>query len=121
MTLNRKLYPKDWEAISRRIRFERAQNRCEWCRAMNYAAHPITGSKVVLTVAHLDHTPTNCADKNLVALCQKCHLGYDLHRHLARRKVNRIMKGNDDEVEKERLLVVWRAHYKNVQEMKNRT
>ena len=29
----RALYPPDWPQISRRIRFERAGNRCEWCGA----------------------------------------------------------------------------------------
>lgn len=33
--------------------------------------------KVVLTVAHLDHQPENCARENLRALCQKCHNAYD--------------------------------------------
>ena len=28
---------------------------------------------VVLTIAHLDHTPENCADDNLRAWCQRCH------------------------------------------------
>ena len=32
---------------------------------------------VVLTVAHLDHTPENCADENLLHLCQQCHNRYD--------------------------------------------
>ena len=42
--------------------------------------------KVVLTVAHLDHTPENCTDDNLRAWCQRCHLRYDaaLHRRNAR-------------------------------------
>jgi len=31
-----------------------------------------------LTVAHLDHTPENCADDNLKALCQRCHNRYDM-------------------------------------------
>ena len=35
-------------------------------------------TKVVLTVAHLDHTPENCADDNLKALCQRCHNRYDM-------------------------------------------
>lgn len=39
--------------------------------------HPETGSKVVLTVAHLDHQPENCADDNLRAWCQRCHNVYD--------------------------------------------
>lgn len=33
--------------------------------------------KVVLTVAHLDHQPENCARDNLKALCQRCHNRYD--------------------------------------------
>ena len=33
--------------------------------------------KVVLTVAHLDHQPENCADDNLRAWCQRCHNAYD--------------------------------------------
>lgn len=35
-------------------------------------------TKVILTVAHLDHTPENCADDNLAALCQRCHNRYDM-------------------------------------------
>lgn len=37
--------------------------------------------KIVLTVAHLDHTPENCDESNLKALCQKCHLTYDAKHH----------------------------------------
>jgi 5-methylcytosine-specific restriction endonuclease McrA len=33
--------------------------------------------KVVLTIAHLDHTPENCAPENLRAWCQSCHNAYD--------------------------------------------
>jgi len=33
--------------------------------------------RVVLTVAHPDHTPENCAPENLRALCQRCHNSYD--------------------------------------------
>ena len=33
--------------------------------------------RVVLTTAHLDHNPENCADDNLKAMCQKCHNSYD--------------------------------------------
>jgi 5-methylcytosine-specific restriction endonuclease McrA len=36
---------------------------------------------IVLTIAHLDHTPENCADDNLKALCQRCHLRYDAEHH----------------------------------------
>lgn len=41
-------------------------------------ARPI---RIVLTVAHLDHTPENCGDENLKALCQRCHLAYDAKHH----------------------------------------
>lgn len=37
--------------------------------------------KVVLTIAHLDHTPENCADENLRAWCQRHHLSYDAKHH----------------------------------------
>lgn len=77
---NKARYPKDWPAISRRIR-DRAKGRCEFCDAENYKPHPVTGSKVILTVAHLDHQPENCADDNLKALCQRCHLRYDAEHH----------------------------------------
>ena len=84
----RALYPDDWPDISRRIRFERARGRCEWCGAANHQPHPITGSRVVLTVAHLDHNPANNADDNLAALCQKCHNTYDGPKRAASRKHN---------------------------------
>lgn len=101
MPINYKLYPPEWHEISRRLRFERAGNRCEWCGAENYKPHPVTGSKVVLTVAHLgidkpDGTPGSKDDlhdvreENLAALCQKCHLDFDRDDHLRRRVQNRI-------------------------------
>lgn len=82
------LYPKDWRDISLRIRKERAQDRCEFCQiAINGQPHPVTGSKVVLTVAHLDHNPANNPPdgSNHAAMCQRCHLTYDapLHRENA--------------------------------------
>ena len=36
---------------------------------------------IVLTIAHLDHTPENCADDNLRAWCQRHHLAYDAAHH----------------------------------------
>lgn len=38
--------------------------------------------RIVLTVAHMDHQPENCAAENLKALCQRCHLAYDRPHHL---------------------------------------
>lgn len=71
-------YPKDWKLRSRFIRHYRARNKCEWCGAENGQPHPETGSKVVLTTAHVyDHRPENASFLNLAALCQKCHNGHD--------------------------------------------
>ena len=83
---NRSRYPADWPAIRAAI-LERAGNRCEGsprypdCRAQNGQPHPVTGSRVVLTVAHLDHTPEHSAPVNLRAWCQRCHLAYDQDHH----------------------------------------
>jgi hypothetical protein len=44
---------------------------------------------VVLTIAHLDHTPENCDDNNLRAWCQRCHLRYDADHHLETRQATR--------------------------------
>lgn len=84
-------YPADWKAISYRIRFERAGGQCEWevdgvrCEARHGLPHPVTGSIVILTVAHLDHTPEHCDDANLMAMCQRDHLAYDRAHHAASR------------------------------------
>lgn len=47
-----------------------------WCGPDN-DAHMLRIVRIVLTVAHLDHQPENCADENLKALCQRCHNRYD--------------------------------------------
>jgi hypothetical protein len=119
----RALYPKDWRAISKRIR-EREGQRCKQCKAPNgetvirgqagdagsymlpdgavhdadtgehrgdalgseYEGRPV---RIVLTCAHLDHDPTNNADDNLAALCQRCHLALDLLQHVANARETR--------------------------------
>lgn len=45
--------------------------------------------RVVLTVAHLDHDPRNCAPENLLAMCQRCHLVYDAAEHARSRRRSR--------------------------------
>lgn len=92
---NRGRYPADWKEISRRIRFGRAEGRCECRGECGRGTHSGrcpnvhggraygTGSVVVLTVAHLNHTPEDCADDNLAAMCQGCHLHYDRDHHAA--------------------------------------
>ena len=85
---NKGLYPKNWKQISQQIRTERAESKCEFCGAQNGQPHPTTGSTVVLTVAHLDHNPTNNNFDNLAALCQRCHNIYD-GPHRARSRKDR--------------------------------
>jgi len=88
---NKDRYPKNWKQISEYIRFVRAGNRCEVCNAENYKPHPITGSTVILTTAHLDHNPENCDFSNLKAMCQKCHNSYDRpHRNQTRKDSRNI-------------------------------
>lgn len=88
---NKARYPKNWKAISLSIR-HRASWICECigecgtghdpgrCTAEN-GGLTSGGGRVVLTVAHLDHTPENCAPENLKAMCQRCHLNYDKEHH----------------------------------------
>lgn len=89
MPFIRENYPENWRLISRFIRFYRAKNKCEFCGVDNYSLHPVTGSKVVLTVAHLDHNTQNNSFFNLKALCQKCHNNYDQPKRIANRRAKR--------------------------------
>ena len=81
-------YPKDWKKRSYFVRVVRARNKCEWCGAENGQPHPITGSKVVLTTAHVhDMRPEASSLLNLAALCQRCHNRHDQpHRRETRRR-----------------------------------
>lgn len=101
---NRARYPKDWKAIRARI-LSRAGDRCEGspkypnCRAPNGSEiRGLDRRFVVLTIAHLDHTPENCADDNLRAWCQRCHLAYDAKHHAANAKATRRRRLNNGEL-----------------------
>lgn len=45
--------------------------------------------RIVLTIAHLDHTPEHCDPTNLRALCQRCHLRYDAEHHAKNAAITR--------------------------------
>jgi hypothetical protein len=105
---DRHRYPPNWEDIRAQV-LERAGHRCQWpgCGAPNHAigfwlrdqfvvvgfgtidpraavqlawnGHRLL--RIVLTVAHLDHTPEHCEMSNLRAWCQRHHLRYDLDHH----------------------------------------
>jgi len=68
--------------------------------------HP---TKIVLSVAHLGvdypdgrpgnkHDKMDCRDENLAALCQRCHLLYDIQEHLENRKKTLICKKHNARV-----------------------
>lgn len=100
-TENKALYPADWPEIRERILTRAGQRRgadgrvdveakCEGCGVRNHGLHPVTHSWVVLTIAHRDHDPRNCAPDNLRAWCQRCHNRYDReHRNATARATRR--------------------------------
>jgi hypothetical protein len=97
MPMDVKRYPENWIEISYQIRFVRAQGKCECtgecglheerCNAEHGQPHPVTGSKVILTTAHLGtdtgdkHDKQDVRPENLKAMCQRCHLIFDLPDH----------------------------------------
>lgn len=107
---NRHRYPSNWREISTSIK-DRAGWRCE-CTGQCGRGHSGrcpnrhggkaygTGSAVVLTTAHLNHTPEDCEPDNLLAMCQGCHLHYDKDHHretaAATREAARRAAGQDD-------------------------
>jgi hypothetical protein len=106
---NRARYPADWKAISAGIR-ERAGDRCEClgecgrgthegrCPNRQYGVAYGTGSRVVLTTAHLDHQPENCDPANLRSFCNGCHLHYDRQHHNETAAATRRARANTMEL-----------------------
>jgi 5-methylcytosine-specific restriction endonuclease McrA len=88
---NRHRYGPNWRAISQACR-ERAGHRCEQCGIQNHVPIPgnAKGSKVVLTVAHVDHVIENVGHANLRAWCQRCHLHHDKEIHAENRKKSKV-------------------------------
>lgn len=91
---NRHRYPTDWDEL-RHALLEEAGYRCECdgrcgrghrgrCieRHLQLAVTGGAGVRVVLTIAHLDHTPEHNDRENLMVACQGCHLHYDIDHHL---------------------------------------
>lgn len=53
---------------------------------------------IVLTIAHLDHDPTNNSDDNLRAMCQRHHLAHDHDHHRANAQATRRAKAGTAEL-----------------------
>jgi hypothetical protein len=86
-------YPENWREISDSIRFGRAKGKCEkkGCEAVHLQPHPLTGSRVILATAHLNHIPEDNRPGNLMAMCQRCHLLYDWWYHRACKKTGDLI------------------------------
>lgn len=81
-------YHPEWETISWNIKV-RALDQCEECGARNGEPHPVTGSQVILAVAHLDQDRGNNHFSNLRALCARCHFAHDAGANIMRRRYGR--------------------------------
>lgn len=57
-----------------------------------YGSEKAKPIKIILTIAHMDHTPENNEESNLKALCQRCHNRYDMPHRIANRKQNGSLK-----------------------------
>jgi hypothetical protein len=109
MPMQRSLYPENWEEIALKVK-EEAQWKCEecnrecrrpsesWSEFVNRVApsnselrSEIADKPVrfVLTTAHLNHRPSDCARSNLKALCSVCHCRMDL-RAMPRKKMLKL-------------------------------
>jgi 5-methylcytosine-specific restriction endonuclease McrA len=106
---NRNLYPRDWQAIRAEV-LARAEDKCEGCGAPNHTwidrysdgrwSANIDCSMpsvwIVLTIAHLDHDPTNNGAPgnrpNLAALCQRCHNRHNAKTRAAHARATRREK-----------------------------
>jgi len=121
MPINYSRYPKNWKELREEV-LERAKDKCEFCGVRNGSigyrdngkfvevensieldsdfCDNIKFIKIVLTIAHLDHDEENHDVKieRLAALCQRCHLVYDIDEKRRRRKnkkaVERLFNGN---------------------------
>lgn len=79
----------DWDMIHSRIK------NCHSNMTESLKYHGFT--KIILTIAHLDHDKLN-HDVDLTrlkALCQRCHLKYDIMHHVENRKYGRKYRENN--------------------------
>ena len=91
MPINYSRYPKNWNDLRKQV-LERANHCCEECGIPNYSIYGMN-KKVILTIAHLDHDEENenVTIDRLKALCQKCHLRYDIPEKKRRKRAKKAV------------------------------
>lgn len=88
MPMKRELYPDNWEEIAFSVKTE-LDWKCEECGMQcRRPGEPFDTHRRTLTVAHLNHDPSDCRRENLKALCSGCHNRYDAKHRAETRKRN---------------------------------
>jgi heterodisulfide reductase subunit B len=93
MPIDYSRYPKDWKERVARVR-KRDGNRCTRCGVRGNVFPKKGERRVVLTTAHLDHDEENweVSDDRLATMCASCHLAYDRHDNLYRKRYGQNYK-----------------------------
>ena len=115
MPVDNKKYPIGWSEFSRKIRFDRAEGRCECvgecglhiatpgprrCIEKHGAKAMFAAGRIVLTTAHLCECDPLCADpEHVKAMCQRCHLRVDNGMHVANARATRERKSGQMRLE----------------------
>lgn len=119
MPIDYSQYHPEWKTRIRPDILERDNNCCKFCGVKNHSIihrygkgiddwwywppgmegegwvlDGLKSTRIVLTIAHLDHDKTNNDYENLAALCQKCHLGIDMKHHMKNARDTREKKAN---------------------------
>lgn len=83
--------PAEWDMYNGMLRND--YSKAQAMRRMRF-------TQIILTIAHLDHDKDNwdVPDDRLRALCQRCHLKYDLPRHIENRKYGRDFRKNQEKL-----------------------
>ena len=115
MPVDNKKYPIGWSEFSRKIRFDRAEGRCECggecglhkttfgprrCIEKHGAKAMFAAGRIVLTTAHLCECDPLCAEpEHVKAMCQRCHLRVDNGMHVANARATRERKSGQMRLE----------------------
>jgi hypothetical protein len=98
-------YPANWLEVSKWVRYERAEGRCECmgecglhtttgrCVEINHEKAKFAKGIVILTAAHTCDCDPLCSNpEHLKAMCNRCHLRLDVDLHVKNAKATRERK-----------------------------